>query len=114
MAGIRKGVFTKIQAMTYYNTNKESGDTLAKSRVKTKTQEDRIYEYFLTRVMTYDVAPHHLVDLFNDNTPITSIRRALTNLERAGILTKTDVMVEGSYGKMVHTWKLKNRQTELF
>ena len=97
----------------YYNTNKESGETLEKSQVKTTSQEDKIYEYFKT-IQSYYVAPHQLVGLLSNNTPITSIRRAITNLERAGKLIKTDKMIMGNYGKMVHTWKLKNSQTELF
>ena len=38
--------------------------------------------------------------------PITSIRRAITDLTNAGKLTKTDTMKLGRYGKHVHTWKL--------
>jgi len=96
----------------YYNTNKESGETLGYSQAITVSQEQRIYEYFIT-LRSYHVAPHGLVGLFQDGTPLTSIRRAVTNLEKQGKLVKTDRMVMGTYGKMVHTWRTKEVQMEL-
>ena len=97
----------------YYNTNRETGQNLSNSQAITVSQEERILEYFIIS-KAYDVAPHHLLGLFQDNTPITSIRRAVTNLERAGKLVKTDVMTKGTYGKMVHTWRIKETQLELW
>ena len=94
----------------YYNTNNESGETLVKSKATTVSQEDKIYEYFKTSLIP--VAPHCLMGLF-ENTPITSVRRAVTNLEKRGKLVKTERMVMGSYGKIVHTWRLNERQLEL-
>ena len=41
----------------------------------------------------------------NEQTPLTSIRRAMTDLTAEGMLVKTDYRVEGSYGKKVHTWR---------
>jgi Fe2+ or Zn2+ uptake regulation protein len=38
--------------------------------------------------------------------PVTSIRRALTNLTKEGFLIKTDVMKDGQYGRKEHTWKV--------
>jgi len=94
----------------YYNTNKESGETLLKSRDKARSQEKeivRILEKWIKNGRGWSVAPHELL-LYFDNVPLTSIRRAITNLEKDGKLEKTDRMVKGTYGKMVHTWKLKN------
>jgi len=98
--------------MTYYNTNNETGDTLLKSRDKAQSQEECILAYFKRGWRTF-CAPHDLESLFDYTVPITSIRRALTNLEKSGKLVKTDLMVMGTYGKMVHTWQLASRQTEL-
>lgn len=96
----------------YYNTNKETGDTLAKSRDKTQRQEDRILSYFKRGTQDL-IAPHDLEFLFDSKVPITSPRRALNNLVKEGKLLKTDHMVMGTYGKMVHTWQLASFQTEL-
>jgi len=98
--------------MPYYNTNKETGQTLVKSRAKAQSQEDCILSYF-KGVAPLLRAPHDLEFLFDHKVPITSIRRALTNLEKVGKLLKTDFMVMGTYGKMVHTWELVSYQTEL-
>jgi Fe2+ or Zn2+ uptake regulation protein len=39
------------------------------------------------------------------NCPLTSIRRALTNLTKESLAVKTDVMKDGSYDRLEHTWK---------
>ncbi len=96
----------------YHNTNKESGETLMTSQAKTRSQEDCILSYF-RGIPSPLLAPHDLLFLFDYKVPITSIRRALTNLEKGGKLIKTDKMVMGSYGKMVHTWRIKEVQMEL-
>lgn len=100
--------------MTHYNTNNETGETLLESKEKAQRQEDCIMRYFMMRTFTIlNCAPHDLEFLFNPKVPITSIRRALTNLKKEGKLRKTDFKVMGTYGRMVHTWQLASRQTEL-
>jgi hypothetical protein len=49
--------------------------------------------------MVYDALPEHW--------PITSVRRAITNLTTAGELVKTNNTVTGMYGKPEHLWSLK-------
>jgi|TARA_A100001035_G_scaffold220634_1_gene180709 hypothetical protein len=49
--------------------------------------------------MVYDSLPEHW--------PITSVRRAITNLTTAGELVKTNSTVTGMYGKPEHLWSLK-------
>ena len=92
--------------MTYYNTNRESGETLQESCQKTKTQEEMVLGFFQ---LAPDPWPPHAVRsiVFNNRVPLTSVRRAITNLTLEGKLIKTDTMVMGSHGKMVHTWVAK-------
>ena len=55
--------------------------------------------------------PFEVSDYYNrwfDPIPITSIRRAMTNLERAGKLEKTGQMKMERYGKPNHLWKVKS------
>jgi Fe2+ or Zn2+ uptake regulation protein len=40
------------------------------------------------------------------NEPITSIRRALTNLAEAGTVVKMDETRKGIYGKQEHLWRM--------
>ena len=51
-------------------------------------------------------SPFDVLDLTELNAPITSIRRALTDLTSKGKLVKSSIMKMGPYGKQVHCWKL--------
>jgi Fe2+ or Zn2+ uptake regulation protein len=46
--------------------------------------------------------------------PLTSVRRAISNLTREGLLVKLDVQRTGIYGKPEHHWALPTGQGELF
>lgn len=94
--------------MTYYNTNKESGETLKESQVKAFSQEHVILSYI--KKQNGKVTSPSLLSMFFDSWPMTSIRRALTNLTNKGYLIKTDQMVDGVYGKKEHVWKLKENE----
>ena len=56
----------------------------------------------------------HLDKTLKRDVLLTSIRRGISNLTRDGYLEKTDCLVDGGYGVMVHCWKLKTEQGELF
>ena len=98
--------------MTYYNTNKESGTVLGKSEEKAGTQEEIIYRHFLRYPKMVFGASQLRAIL--PASPITSIRRALTNLTAAGKLTKTETMTLGDYGKKEHCWTLTKKSELLF
>ena len=84
---------------------------MANSQTATVSQEDEIIGIFNMQPGCH-LAPHNLIFWFK-GVPLTSIRRALTTLGKRGKLIKTDRMVEGNYGKMVHTWRIKEQQLEL-
>jgi predicted component of type VI protein secretion system len=45
---------------------------------------------------------------FTDTTPITSVRRAMSNLTEAGLLVKIEnVTKTGLYGKPEHLWRVR-------
>lgn len=99
---------------SHHNTTNESGSTLKKYESKAKTQEEKILLYFVQRKMMNQykdgISPSQLwraLTSYQDNTPITSIRRALTNLTNQGKLEKTDRKVPGIYGRPEYLWKLK-------
>lgn len=94
----------------YHNTVGLKDDELRERCRRAKSQEDRILWFFKNN--SEMLCPPHFFqysghDLFDSPVPITSIRRALTNLTTAGLLTKTDVMVRGPYGDPVHCWRLR-------
>ena len=99
--------------MAYYNTNNETSNTLQRSWNQANKQKKLIYHIFTSlwsdETGTY-FAPHQIKDILSDrydeNYPLTSIRRAMTDLTAECMLVKTDYRVEGSYGKKVHTWRV--------
>ena len=91
--------------MSYYNTNNESGNTLRRSRSNSTNQEQAITAVFNSRPGR-KMTPFDVQDDIGHQTPITSIRRAITNLTIKGVLKKCDTMKLGRYSKMNHCWEL--------
>ena len=91
---------------SYHNTTDSSGQTLIEYNQKAQTQEQKILNYFkrtgemLTPSEVYN-------DLFKgSNIPITSIRRAMSNLTRDKELVKTEHQAPGKLGKPEYIWRL--------
>jgi Fe2+ or Zn2+ uptake regulation protein len=90
----------------YYNTNKLSGDDLKQANAQAKFQQDLILDIFKERgeAMTpFEVQA--CLEAKNKAYPITSIRRAISNLTDAGELVKLDLMRPGVYKKPNHCWQ---------
>jgi len=100
---------------TYYNTNNENGSQLLKSIQKGLTQEQIIMGIFKNPLIKDDNKNHkgfsasQIHKIFgDDNVPLTSIRRAMSNLcYEENFLEKTDKFVIGIYGKQEHIYKIK-------
>lgn len=93
---------------SYFNTTNLSGDNLKTASIKALTQEQAILKFMRKRYAT-KFTPDELCDkVFNNTVPITSVRRALTNLtcDDIGELIKTETKRAGRYGKLTHTWKV--------
>jgi predicted transcriptional regulator len=52
------------------------------------------------------MTPFDVQDDVGHHVPITSIRRAITNLTQKGILIKSEVTKMGRHGKMNYCWEL--------
>ena len=101
--------FIKEDHNSYYNTNKESGKTLITSKTKANKQELKVLKFFEAnnkdeRFSAEDVLAQ--VD-FGRSVPITSVRRAMTNLTYAGYL-KDFFYEKGTFGKQIHTWQIND------
>ena len=93
--------------MTYYNTNNETGQDLRDSWTTVAKQDELILAFFQMNP-NETFTPDQIEDVcygFGKLWPITSIRRAIHTLTKAGNLTKTNELREGKYGKKNHTWK---------
>ena len=102
--------------MSYYNTIEEVGTALTESKKKTRKQEDLIYSLFQKR--NEPLSPSMVLSQSGLNCPITSIRRAMTDLTNSGHIVKTDRQVRGMYNKPEHLWELPDmkepKQVSLF
>ncbi len=94
--------------MAYYNTNHETGEKLKAAWGITNAQEVEVLTVFYRQMDPhYSLTPFEVLHHSGLNVPVTSIRRAMTDLSARGILEKTAQMRAGDYGKMCHTWRLK-------
>ena len=102
---------------SYFNTTNLQDVELDKCEKKAKSQDEIILELFKTFEnlgLTPERALRHLkiMEKLGENrwyrTPVTSIRRSFSNLQKRGLIEKTDDMVMGDYGKPVHVWRLVN------
>lgn len=93
----------KIKKNSYHNTNKENGTTLKDSNIKAKSQEEVIIQIFASNKKLSASQTWKIYDS-TEATPITSIRRAITNLCSSGRLVKTEDTIIGLYGKKEHIY----------
>jgi len=90
---------------SFYNTNRSSSEELAKSNEKAKTQEDQILKIFQSHKVLTASEAWKIYDSIGF-TPLTSIRRAITNLCYAERIIKTSTTKIGIYGKKEHLYQL--------
>jgi hypothetical protein len=94
-------------APSFHNTIRLRGDELVRAIAKAKTQEERVLLYF--RAERRPLTPEDVLPIMSKGTPITSVRRAMTNLATCGLLRKMTLEERfsmGSLGKPMHSWEL--------
>jgi len=101
---------------TYFDTTDERGATLDRYESKAKGQDEIILQFFRSHQGQYFSASQVWKACFGSNTPLTSIRRSITGLEKSGTLKKLSIKITGQYGRpeYVHTLPLKSQQLKLF
>ena len=92
--------------MTFYNTTKESGPALKECKRAVNKQEREVLDEFEDSFPII-FAPSEIQELM-PQYPITSIRRAITNLTKAGYHRKTHVKIVGPWKRREHCWTLEN------
>lgn len=97
---------TMFYTRSFHNSTNESGQQLLRFERKAADQETRIAEFFV-RNAHRDFTPSEVwAILFDGTAPITSVRRAMTNLHQRGIIFKTDEQRDGPYGRPEHVHRL--------
>ena len=94
--------------MAYYNTTNEDSEALAIARDHTAKQDARIYDVFISgkRDGVIYLSPWSVHEFIGAAIPITSVRRSINTLTKAGKIVKTTVKVKGPYGRPCYCWKL--------
>lgn len=96
---------------TYYNTNGLTGDALKDAIARAKSLEASILLLFVNTGRNF--SPSQVLKLMEragKKNPITSIRRALTNLTSSGDLVKTMEQVKGQYDLPEHVWSINRKK----
>ena len=91
----------------YFNTNGLSDHDLKARKERIGGQNRKVLDYFRNRPEGYYTPFDVQSNLFWNEVPITSVRRALTTLTELGYLVKTDVRRPGKYGDDNFCWRLK-------
>lgn len=87
----------------YFNTTNETGQTLKTYQAKATEQERRILAIMQDLGMA---SPSQVHAAIGKTCPLTSVRRAMTNLTNAGRLVKMEQKVVGAFGRREHVWKI--------
>jgi len=87
----------------YHNTTGLAGEQLERRIEQAESQEEVVEALFEAHPAVQDIAL--------PNSPITSVRRAITNLTDESVLRKTDHQKEGPYGDPNYTWTLAREPT---
>lgn len=93
--------------LDFFNTIHLSGEALKEALAQCNNQAERILKILSNGKPKTPAEVHGVYQSHYANTPITSIRRAITNLTINGELEKLEEMKEGNYGKPNHKWKIK-------
>jgi hypothetical protein len=91
---------------SFYDTIKSSSNDLIKHDITCKSQEERILAIF--KESNYAMTPFEIEKLYSklyNTVPITSIRRAMSNLTKDSKLVKTGCMKNETFGKPNFMWK---------
>ena len=97
---------------SFHNTTDLSGGELGASEAKAVKQEDIVIDFF-RRYPDKEFTPWEVLEScpHMKHTPITSVRRAMTNLTKDGLLVKTQNKRVGTYGAKSYTWRLFVKKT---
>ena len=102
--------------MAFHNTIGAKGEELRRREAITTTQEERVLAFFVQNP-GLKATPFEVHERVIPEAPVTSIRRAITNLTRQGKLIKLKARREERLGAPNALWMLSLdalQQTELF
>jgi len=93
----------------FYNTNELNKKDLSKAINKASKQEEIVLTIFKFRKKLSASQAWKIYQEYKPNTPLTSIRRAITNLLKLGYLTKTAEKITGIYGAREYIYQINQK-----
>ena len=91
---------------SFFNTINLEGEELIEAINSAKTQEEKVLAIFMIHKILSPVEVEYHYNRKFKEVPITSIRRAITNLTKQGKLVKTEEKIKGKWGMYNYKWKL--------
>ncbi|HYG84558.1 MAG TPA: hypothetical protein VD907_06820 [Verrucomicrobiae bacterium] len=91
--------------MTWYNTTAEAPNQLDIFQQRAEKQEAIVLQLFEAHKELSPWKAFKLCRQLGRDFPITSIRRAISDLEKQGKLVKTSKQVKGPYGVNEYLWR---------
>ena len=97
----------------YYNTTNETGTGYKANLEQANNQNEltlAVFQTYPSESLSANDVWSFLIDndSINEQTPLTSIRRAITDLTNQDKLLKTNKKVMGGSGRKTYTWRLNN------
>ena len=89
----------------YFNTTNLKKEELKSAHKRTTKQADVILDIF--EESPFPLSPSTILKITKDlgfSWPITSIRRAISDMTKVGALIKLNTKVKSSYGAKEHLW----------
>lgn len=104
-----------MRTHSHHNTTHETGETLAGLEAAARTQEDRVLAFFRNHFRSVGWTPSEVNEIIMPESPLTSTRRAMTNLTYDGKLVRTEIKRTGPYGRAEFAWQVAGpEQASLF
>ena len=104
--------------MAYYNTTSETGHDLDRFNIAANSQVALVFAFLKLHHAANWTASEVCIGVRwpGRTPPITSVRRALTDLADLGVIRKTTDKRKGPYDRAEYAWKFRQppRQEELF
>lgn len=98
------------QLELFHNTTCLEGSALRRREIRAGSQNEKILEWFRQHpgklYTPFDIIKYCFDGYGYFKAPITSIRRAMTDLTKLGYLVKTEEKRPGEYGELNYCWKL--------
>ena len=106
----------ETQMNLFHNTLDLPESELKVRQLKAGSQNEKILQWFRQNpgklYTPFDIIKHCFNGYGYFNAPITSIRRAMTDLTKLGYLEKTKEKRAGEYGELNYCWKLLIKSDE--